>query len=285
MLFRSALLFRSMSQQQAFALYSEKFGEFIVEITETGLEMAKRYLPDDEVIAAVGKSEAINLAEFRDTSPLCHKIHVVEQNDMLETKLGAQILSQQILQYASQQLTREDIGKLIMQMPFGNWKESFKDFTLDETNVKNDFLAMERGEVPQVSPKDNSEYILKKVASRKKERDFGGLPPQVRELYDQYEQYHEKKMADEAAALKSAQAEFIPVGGAMIAADMYVPNDDPNKAPKRVRVPYQALDWLLKTLEQQGMSLQTMEKMNQGQLAEMAQMMGGGQPPQQMPGR
>jgi hypothetical protein len=70
----------------------------------------------------------------------------------------------------------------------------------------------------------------------------------------------------------------------MIACDMYVPNEDPNKAPKRVRVPYQALEALLKQLEQQGSSLDAMEKMNQGQLAEMAQMLmqqGGGNPQQQ----
>jgi hypothetical protein len=279
-----ALMFKDMSQQQDFELYSSKFGEFLVEITEKALDLARFYLPDDEVIAAVGKSEVINMAEFRKTTPLCHAVKVTEQNDTISTKMGSQMMFNHILQYVGTQLSREDIGKMIMNMPFGNWKDSFKDFTMDETNVKNDFLAIERGEQPQVSPKDNSEYVLKKVASRKKERDYFLLDPRVQSLYDQYEQYHEQKIAAEAAALKQAQAQFIPTGGAMIACDMYVPNEDPNKAPKRVRVPYQALEALLKQLEQQGSSLDAMEKMNQGQLAEMAQMLmqqGGGNPQQQ----
>ena len=291
-----AMLFRSMNQQQDFALYSDKFGEFLVELTEIALNLARFYLSDDEVIAAVGKSEAINMAEFRDTSPLCHRIHVMEQNDTVETKLGSQLMFNNILQYVGSQLSREDIGKMISNMPFGNWKDSFKDFTMDETNAKNDFLAIERGEQPHVSPKDNSGYALKKVGSRKKERDFFLLDPKIQQLYDQYEQYHEQKMAQEAQALKQAESEFIPAGGAMIACDMYVPNQDPQKAPKRVRVPYQALDWLLKMMEQQGLSTDTMEKMNQGQMAEVAQQLlqqggaGGGQgspppPPQMMAGR
>lgn len=266
-----SMIFTSMAQSQKFGLYSEKFGEFYVELVEVFLELAKFYLPDDEVIAAVGRSEAINIAEFRKTTPLCHRIHVQEQNDTIETKLGKQLVFNNILQYVGQKLEREDIGKLIIDMPFGNWQDSFSDFTLDTKNAKNDFLAIERGEEPKISPSDNSDYSLKQVARRKKERDYSLLDPYVQSLYDQYEQYHLQKKEQEAQALKQAQSEFIPTGGAMVAADMYVPGTDPEKAPKRVRVPYQALDWLLQHLEQQGMSMQKMEQMNQTQSAEVAQ--------------
>ena len=272
-----ALLFRTMSQTQKFSLYSEKFGEFLIQLTETALELAKFYLPDDEVIAAVGRAEQINLAEFRKTTPLCHRIHVEEQNDTIETKLGRQLVANHILQYVGTQMQREDIGKLITEMPFGNWKDAFADFTMDSKNVKNDFLAMERGEQPKVSPRDDSTYVLKQVAKRMKERDFSLLPPQVQQLYAQYEQYHEAKMSEEAAALKAAQDEFVPVGGAMIACDMYVPADDPSKAPKRVRVPYQALDWLVKTLEVQGMGMDKMEQMNDAQVMEVTKGLLSGQ--------
>lgn len=266
-----ALLFRSMTQSHKFSSYSAKFGEFLVWMTETALTLAKFYLDDDVVIAAVGRAEAINLAEFRSTSPLSYQVKVEEQADTIETRLGSQLVTNQILQYAGQQLNREDLGKLISNMPFGNWKDTFEDFTLDTTNAKNDFLAIERGEVPKVSPKDNSAYVLKQVAKRMKQRDFGMLQPEVQQLYKQYEQYHTQKEADELAAQKAAESEFIPTGGAMIAADMYIPNEDPQKTPKRVRVPYQALDWLLKMLEQQGMSAQAMEQMNQAQVAEISQ--------------
>lgn len=274
-----AMMFRSMNQSQKFSFYSAKFGEFLVDLVSTLLELAKFYLEGDELIAAIGRAELINIQEFKTTTSLNHLITVQEQNDTIETKLGKQLTLNHILQYVGQQLSRDDIGKLIVEMPYGNWQEAFGDFTIDYKNVKNDFLAIERGEMPQVSTSDKSEYVLKQVAKRKKERDFVLLPEQVKAIYDQYEQYHEQKMAEEAAAMKAAQSEFIPTTGAMIACDMYIPNEDPTKTPKRVRVPYTALDWLVKQLERQGMSMQAIEQMNQAQVSEVAQMLlqGGGQ--------
>jgi len=281
-----SMLFRSAEQAQAFSLYSTKFGEFLVEVCELFLCLARYYLEGDELIAAVGRAEAINIAEFKTTSPLNYSIQVDEQNDSMETKLGKQLTLNHILQYVGTNMSKEDIGKLIEQMPFGNWKEGFSDYTLDSKNVKNDFLAMERGEQPMVSENDDSKYSLKQVAKRKKERDFRLLPPQIQQLYMMYEQYHQGKMAKEAQALKAAESEFIPASGAMIACDMYVAAGDPNKAPKRVRVPYQALEWLVQTLEKQGMGMEAMEQMNQAQVAQVTQALLGQQgAPQQNQGQ
>jgi hypothetical protein len=268
-----AMMFRSMSQTQKFSIYATKFGEFLVDLVKVLLETAKFYLEGDELIAAIGRAEVINIEEFKSTTELSHAIQVSEQNNSIETKLGKQLVLNHILQYVGTNLERDDIGKLIHEMPFGNWKETFSDFTLDYQNVKNDFLAIERGEMPMVTNSDNSDYILKQVAKRQKERDFKLLDPAIQDMYAQYQQLHEQKIAEEAQAVKAAQAEFIPTGGAMVAADMYVPDADPTKTPKRVRVPYQALDWLLKQLEQQGMSMQAMESMNQAQMSEVAQML------------
>jgi hypothetical protein len=275
-----AMLFRSMNQTQKFSFYSQKFGEFLVEMAEKYLELTKFYLDGDELIAAIGRSEVINIAEFKTTTPLSHLIKVEDQLETIETKLGKTLVLNHIMQYAGNNLQRDDIGKLITQFPFANWQEAFGDFTINERNVKNDFLAIERGEMPQVSPSDESSYVLKQVSKRKKERDFGLLAPQVQDMYSQYEQYHLDKQAQEAQAVKAAQAEFIPTGGAMVAADMYVPDGDPNKTPKRVRVPYQALDWLLKQLQQQGMTQDAMQQMNQAQVAEVAGMLLGQNAPQ-----
>lgn len=270
-----AMLFKSMNQNQKFSYYSVKFGEFLVDMATSFLRLAKFYLEGDELIAAIGRGEVINIDEFKATTHLNHVIKVEEQTDTIETKLGKQLVLSQILQYVGSNMERDDIGKLINSMPFGNWQDSFGDFTIDEKNVKNDFLAMERGEVPMISQSDNSAYILKQVARRKKERDFGLLPQEVQQLYAQYEQIHSQKIADEQAAIKAAEAEFIPTGGALVAADMYVPNEDPTKTPKRVRVPYQALDWLLKQLQQQGMGQEALQQMNQAQVAEVAGMLLG----------
>ena len=277
-----SLLFRSMKDEQFFSIYSDKFGEFMIEVTEKFLELAKIYLPDDELIAAVGKNEYINIEEFRKTTPLCHQIIVEEATDSVETKIGRQLTLDHFLQYAGSQLSREDIGKLMVNSPFGNWKEQFSDFTIDERNVKNDFLSIERGQMPPISPSDNSDYVLKRVAARMKERDFILLDTQIQDLYKQYEQIHLQKQTEEAQATKALQAEFIPTGGAMVACDIYLPPEDPTKAPKRARIPYEAVDWLMKTLEKQGMSQDKMEQMNQNQLLEAMKLMQQGGPPQAM---
>jgi hypothetical protein len=278
-----SLLFRAMKETEYFSLYSEKFGEFLVEMTEVFLELAKYYLPDDEVVAAIGKSEAINLEEFRKTTPLCHQVIVEEAAESTSTLLGRQLTMNHFLQYVGPQLSREDIGKLLMNSPFGNWQDQFADFTINERNCKNDFLAMERGQMPPISARDDSDYILSRVASRKKERDFQLLSPQVQQLYEQYEQFHLQKVEEERQAKKQAESEFIPVGGAMVACDIYLPPEDPAKAPKRARVPYQALEWLLQTLDQQGMSQDKLENMNQSQLLEAMRQLPQGGMPQAMP--
>ena len=272
-----AMLFKSMNQGQKFNFYSVKFGEFLVEICELFLDLAKFYLEGDELIAAIGRSEAINIEEFKSTSPLRHLIKVEEQNDTIESKLGKQVAMNHILQFVGSQLNREDIGKLITEMPFGNWEESFSDFTINYKNVKNDFLAIERGETPAVSENDDSKYVLAQVAKRKKERDFKTLPPEVQQMYMDYEKYHQEKVTTEALAIKAAQAEYIPISGSMIGCDMYNPESDPKKVPKRVRVPYQALEWLLAQLEKQGSGMAAMEQMNSAQAAQAIQLAAGGQ--------
>lgn len=270
-----AMLFRSMNQTQKFSFYADKFGEMLVDMAEKFLDLAKFYLEGDELIAAIGRAEVINIAEFKTTTPLSHLIQVEDQIETIETKLGKTLVLNHIMQYVGTNLERDDIGKLITQFPFANWQEAFGDFTINERNVKNDFLAIERGEAPKVSPSDESSYVLKQVSKRKKERDFGLLAPEIQNMYSQYEQYHLEKQAQEAASLKAAQSEFIPTGGAMVAADMYVPDSDPNKAPKRVRLPYEALDWLLKQLQQQGMTQDAMQQMNTAQQSEVAKLLMG----------
>lgn len=273
-----AMLFRSMSQSANFNIYAEKFGEFVVEFWELVLELAKYYLSDSEYIAAVGKSELINIQEFRDTTPLHHKITVEQQEDTIETKLGRHLTMMNILQYVGQKLEPEDIGRMAENMPFGNWKDTFSRLTQNDRNVKNDFLAIERGEMPYVSDNDDSDFCLEAVATRKKERDYQLLPDQVKFIYDQYEQMHLAKKQQELEAAQMAQSEFIPTGGALVTCNIYVPNEDPSKAPKYARLPYETLHWVMEKLKAQGLSQENIESMNAAQVAELMQRMGGGQP-------
>lgn len=275
------MLFSSMRQQKKYAVYAEKFEQFLIDICELYLSLARYYLPDDEIIYSIGKGEMVNIAEFRKTSKLCYEIKIEPRNESIETQMGKQLTMNHILQYVGPNLQKDDIGKIIRNMPFGNYEESFDDLTIDYDLVKNDFLAMERGESPQVNPYDKHDYIVNKTSSRMKKPDFKLLSPQIKTAYLTYLKTHEKLMEEQAQKLIDAKNEFIPVSGSMIACDMYVPNpDDPSKAAKRVRIPYTALDWLVKHLEAQGSPLQKLESMNQGAVSDLASMVGS---PSQQP--
>lgn len=266
-----AMLYTSMKQLKKSAIYGEKFEQFLIDFWTVYLELAKKYMPDDQLIYAIGRNEQINIAEFRSTSKLCYQIKVEPMNETLETQLGKQLTFSHALQYIGQKLDKEDIGRIMQNMPFGNVKEAFRKFTIDDDVVKNDHLSLERGEMPEINEYDNHEKIVKETAARMKEPDFKFLAPQIKMNYLTYKASHEKIMASQAQALLDAKNEFIPVGGSMIACDMYVPNpDDPSKAAKRVRIPYMSLDWLVKKLESQNMPLEKLESMNPGEVSDLA---------------
>lgn len=264
-------LFKSLRQQKKFARYGDKFQQFLIDWAELYLQLAKQYYPDDMLIYAVGKQEAVNIQEFRNTDPLCYQIRVVEQDETIETKLGKQITMTNILQYVGKQLKPEDIGKIIKAMPFGNVEEAFDDLTIDYENAKNDMLALERGEAPVPNEYENHIYVINQLTKRMKQSDFKYLNPQIQQNYLNFLNLHQEMEAQNQAKIMAAKKETIPTDGALIACDFYIPNSDPNKAAKRVRLPYSSLDWLVKTLENQGKGLDDLERMNQGALAGLAE--------------
>lgn len=266
-----AMLFRSMRYQKKFSVYGEKFEQFLKDICEIYLSLAKIHMPDDALIYAIGRNEVINMAEFRKTTKLCYQIKIEEQTDTLETQFGKQLSFNHILQYVGNQLSKDDIGKILRQMPFANSEEAFSDLTMDYDNAENMLLALDRGEQVGITPYDNFDYLLKRVVHRMMKADFKLLDPQVQQNYMSIKQEIEQALEQQAQKIMAAKNEFIPVGGALVATDLYIqPNGDASKAAKRARIPYQALDWLVHKLEEQGMTLDKMEQMNQGALAEMA---------------
>lgn len=276
-----ALLFRSMKQQLKFATYAEKFGEFLQEFAETFLKLAKQYYPNEMMVAAVGRSEMVNMQEFRTTSPLCYSIDIEEQTDALDSQLGRQLTFNHILQYASNSLGKEDIGRFLKNMPFVNNKDDFEPLTINEDMTENDILALERGEQPEVNPYADNKYYVKRLGLRMSKPDFKMLDPMIQQNYQQLLQMHQQEESKKIKDLKDMESEMIPTGGALIKADMYIADKkDPSKT-KRVEVPYQALDWLINILEKQGATQESFENMNQGLQADIARQftgnMGGAQ--------
>lgn len=275
------LLFSAAREKRKFQRYVRRFESFLVDVCETYLELAKIHLSDDAVIYAAGKKERINIPEFKSSEKLCYQIKLVPQADDVETKLGKQLVLNHALQYVGAQLGKEDIGKLIRAMPYSNVEESFADLTQDYDSGTNLILALDRGETPPLSDYDNFVYLIKRLTGRMRQADFKFLDQTIQQNYVMAMGKLQQMEVERVKAVQMAQKGFIPTGGYMVSVDLYVSDPQNPLKTRHARVPYQSLEWLIQALEAQGQTLEQLESMNQGALAEMAQLMGpngGGQP-------
>lgn len=269
-----AQLYRSIRQKKKFARYGERFEGFLTEVCHTTLELLKKYLPDDALIQMIGKKEQVNIPEFKATTPLDYQIKLEAMDDTLETQMGKQLSISHILQYVGNQLPQEAIGKLMRNLPFGNMEDSFDEFTIDFDNVTNDMLAMERGENPPFIEMGDHKYYIKMLTARTKKADFRFLAPQVQQLYQQRIQMHMQADAAEEQKILALKNQMIPTNGTMVGVDLWVEDkNNPQAAPKRARIPSAAVEWLVQTMEQQGNTLEKMEKMDQSNLSNIASML------------
>lgn len=277
------LLFRSAKQKKKFQRYIRRFEKFLVDIVHLYLRLAKIHMPDDAVIMAVGKNEQVNIPEFRQLPDTCYEVNIEAQADDIETKLGKQICINHALQYVGPQLKPEDIGKVMRQMPFANFDQSFDDLTMDFDSSVNEILALDRGETPPINQYDEHKYLIKRLTSRMRKPDYQFLSPQIQSNYQNKVALHEQIEAANQMALRRAEQGFIPTGGYLVTCDFYVkdPSDQTGVKTRRARVPYQAMEWLINQLQSQGASQDQIQDMNEGAKAEIANKfsaMGGSQP-------
>lgn len=271
------LLFRAARQKKKFQRYIKKIEKFLIEVVHLYLRLAKIHLPDDAVILAIGKNEAVNIQEFRQNPETNYEVKIEAQSDDIETKFGKQIVFNHVLQYVGQQLKPDDIGRIMRQMPFVNNDESFSDLTLDFDTVQNDMLALDRGEKPPVNQYDNHVYNIKRLVARTRKADFKFISPEAQQNYYQKIALHQQFEAQNQLAIQRAEQGFIPTGGYLVVCDFYVedPSDPTGGKTRRARVPYQSMEWLLKQLEVQGGSQQQLQDMNGGAQAQLANIVTG----------
>lgn len=274
------LLFRSASQKAKFNRYIEKVENFMKSFCQTTLELAKHYLPEDALIQAVGKSEAINIAEFKSTLPLSYQIKIEEQSEDISDRLGQQLALNHLIQYAGQQMDPKQLAMLAREMPYLKNSAIVKQLTLDYDNVENDMLQIERGQMPFVSPFADSGIYIDMLTHRMKQADFQFLPQNIQGLYDQYLSIHEQEQQRKLSAEQAAKDGFIPVGGSLITVQMSLPDTNSSSGTRQVRLPYESLMWMIKKLEAQGATMDDLERMNDGVVADMMQRMGPPPPPQ-----
>jgi hypothetical protein len=204
------MLYRSLRNKKRFAIYAEGFESFLVDLFTLFLKLAKQYYPDDRIIRAVGRSEALNIAEFKNTSDMDFSLKLEPMSDDVESMLGKQIQFNHILQYIGQQLPKETIGMMMRAMPFVNQEEAFIPMLQDYDNIKSDILALDRGEFRPASPSDNHELYIPALETRMKKGDFRLLPPQIQQMYLMKKKQHEQAAASEASATKSDRSRLHP---------------------------------------------------------------------------
>ena len=267
------LLFRSASQKQKFSFYTAKFGRFYVKVHETALNLFKKYASPHLLIPVLGKNEQLNIEEFKNASDVCWEIKLEEMGDDIETKMGKQLTLNHILQFIGPQMDKKDIGKMLRLAPYLNTEKMFSDMTQDYDNLTNDIVALDAGRPVMPNKYDKHDYIVAGLISRMKQPGFRFLSPQIQQMYEQKKTIHEQMLAQQQEQIKQAESGFIPSGGYLVVCDLYVPQPNNPGKTQRVRVPSEALDWLLKKLQIQGSSQeQLMQIGNQQAIADIAGM-------------
>jgi hypothetical protein len=245
------LLFRSMKEKKKFVKYVSKYERFEIELFSKILEMAKNYLGPEHLIRMAGRSEAVNVAEFNRIDDTGFQIKVIPQSGDVETKFGKILSLTQVMQYAGSSLTPDQLGQVIKELPTGNADQAFSTLTADTDNIRNDILAMDRGEPVMVNPYDNHQFYIQGLNHRMKKSDFKFSAPEVQELYFQKIQQHEAIFAEQQQALQQQSLGMIPQGGFLTTVNASWENPATGRV-ERIKVPSEAIKWLVDKLNAQG---------------------------------
>jgi hypothetical protein len=264
------MLFMSIQQKKKFSVYTSKIEQYLIDFCETTLELAKQYYTEANLVPAIGRAELINIAEFKNTSPLFYQIRLEPGTEDMETRLGKQLTFNQIMQYVGSNLDPKDIGKIIRTSPYANNDLASEDLTMDFDNGTNIILALDRGQYMEPNMYDDKKYLIKRLTTRMRKADFKFLSPQIQQMYQQVLSKLMDMDAEEQRKIQEAAAGFIPMSGMAVVCDIYVPDPSNTSKTMRARVPYDALTWLLKRLEEQGASQQSILNQQQAIVAQTA---------------
>lgn len=274
-----ALLYRSIRRNKKYGRAAREFQAFVKDVYWIYLQLAKQYFNEDRFIKAVGRNEAINMAEFKATDPLSVQIKLIENNEDSDTLIGKYMILQQTLQYVGKDLPKESLGMVLSNMPFANSEMIFKRLTLDSKNVENDILAMDRGEMRPAEQDDNHDLYIQELTARIKSPDFRLLSPDIQTAYKTKRDQHRAIKAQQAQELLMTEQKFIPMGGNFVKVDMYEMNEQGKQ--ERATFPDESLKWLREKLTQQGMGQQRLESMDMADQVAIAHQINQAQ--QQMP--
>lgn len=278
-------LFRTIRQKKRISTWGSKYARFLKTICQKVLDASQVYYTPDRLIQVVGRSEQVNLAEWQNVQSLKYAIVTEESNEDVESKMGRQLSLNHILQYGGANLSSEDLGKVLRLMPYVNNEKMFDEFTLNYDVATNIILRLDRGEYVPAKPNQDHIYIIKRLDHRMLSPDFDFLPPEVQQIYAQVKTEHDQMEAQRQIQIQQMKDGYIPTSTNLVACDFYVSDPkQPDKMPKRARLPFESLIWLAQRLEAQSQAQGQLYSMSEGNVANVAEQMGAmGMQGQQIP--
>lgn len=266
------LLFRAMSDKKRYQKYAEKYEDFEIAIFKTILKLSKFYLTPSHIIKSAGKSEAVNIVEFKRLDDSGFEVKIIPQSGDIEEKFGKILSITQTLQYAGGQLNPEQIGSLIRHLPFGNDEQIFSRLTIDTDNATNDILALDRGQEVPVNLYDNHKFLIEALTHRMKKSDFRFLPPNVQQNYQKKLIAHEEFYKRQLVAIEQSKMGAVPQGGFLTTVNASWFNPATART-ERIKVPSEAIEWLVQKLQTQGafaQELGTLPEQSQAEIGSVA---------------
>jgi hypothetical protein len=255
------MLFMSARQRKSFSRYIRRFENFIINFAKLYFRMAKTYYSEDTVVAYIGRAERVNIDEFKSVNDLSLQIKVKPRSDDITSQMGKQMVLNSVIQYAANGMSKEDIGKIIKEMPFAQAGDTFNDMTMNSRVADNIILALDRGEDVQIFPEDDNVYIINRLGDRMRQPDFRLLNQYIQGLYMKQRELRGQIISQQKEQIAAQNAGMIPVTGAMIGVDMYVTDPKDQSKSRRLRVPSDSMAWLVKRLETQGMGMAEINNM------------------------
>jgi hypothetical protein len=280
------MLYQNMRSKKNYVVHAEEFQRFLTERCAIYLELAKGYYFPEMMVPIVGKNEYLNIDEFKNSNPMSTEIRVEPVGEDIDELMGKLLSIQHLIQYVGPQMTPEQIGMLMREMPYLNKSEIMTRFSGKYDMAKNMLLALDSGKQPPVRKGEDFSYMLDALTYRMSQPDYDLLSEDIKALYQQREQQYQQQIAQQQAEQKMAEAGSIPASGPLVGVDYYVPDPQRKNGTTRAKLPMDAVNWLMQKLETQGISqaqLNQLSQQDQSAIGMMTAQLTQGNNPQSMP--
>ena len=250
----SFVLYSRIKDKRKFALIGTRFEEYQKEKGRTVLALLRHYLNADDIIHSGNRQDTILIDDFKETSDIDYQFDINVGNSTPEEALGKQLQVQQALQYIGPNLNPMQIGLLLRATTLGDSPEIIDSFTANHDSAVQNLILLEKGVMPVITRTEDFAYKAERVAQRMNRPDFQQLPQQIQQLFHQFLQTCEQKLAEQERQKIMADKGLIPTTGYQVTCDFYTTKPGAKGTPvtSKVKVPADALEWLLQAMEKQG---------------------------------